>query len=335
MLMTNHILETELLHRLTGRFGRSPLQLNRQREADAELLRFPSGCRLAVTIDTVAEEIMAGLYDDPYLAGWMVVTASVSDLAAVGADPLGILVSEVLPGNGEGVLDRLQAGIDDACRQYGTHVLGGDTNTGTELLLTGCAIGAVEHPLSRVGCRPGENLFATGPLGIGNAFALARHLGWPGVAYQPVARLREGRMLVGKASSCMDTSDGVLATLDELMRLNNCGFEIDSASACLDPAARTIGERAGAPWLMLAGEHGEFELLFTLAPGRELEADGWRPMHIGRVIAEQEIRLGIDGRMHLIDTGRTRNMRAESHGDLKRYVKAMFDYDEEFRKGRS
>jgi thiamine monophosphate kinase len=133
----------------------------------------------------------------------------------------------------------------------------------------------------------------------------------------------------------MDTSDGVLATLDELMRLNNCGFEIDSAVACLDPAARTIGERAGAPWLMLAGEHGEFELLFTLAPGRELEADGWRPMQIGRVIAEQEIRLGIDGKMELIDTGRTRNMRAESQGDLKRYVKAMLDYDEELRRGRS
>jgi len=330
--MTNAIVENNLLRTLTRRFDRSPLQLNRQLEADAEIIRLPNGGNLAVTIDTVAEEIAAGLYDDPYLAGWMVVTASLSDLAAVGALPLGLLISEVLPeGFPPASIDRLQAGIDDACRHHRSHVLGGDTNTGGELLLTGCAIGTVEHPLSRMGCLPGEHLYTTGPLGRGNAFALARHLGWSGIFYRPTARLREGRTLVGKATACMDTSDGVLATLDQLMRLNGCGFELDEP-LFLDDAARAVGERAGAPWLLLAGEHGEFELLFTLPAGRERELDGWAPVHLGRVIAEQEIRLVVGGRLVAVDTGRTRNMRSEAGGGLREYVRALFHYDEELRR---
>ena len=54
---------------------------------------------LAITTDSIVEEIRLGLYDDPYLIGWMIVMVNLSDLAAVGADPLGILISEIFPNN--------------------------------------------------------------------------------------------------------------------------------------------------------------------------------------------------------------------------------------------
>ena len=139
----NAILEVELIEGLTRAFDRSPFQLNRLQETDAEIVLLPSrsGRLLALTTDSIAEELSSGLYDDMYLAGWMIVMVNMSDLAAVGAAPLGLLVSEIFPlAFDETSMRRLQRGIRDACKACGTHLLGGDTNFGSQLTLTGTAI---------------------------------------------------------------------------------------------------------------------------------------------------------------------------------------------------
>jgi len=328
--------EIVLIEKLAGALPRSPLLLNALCESDAELIRLPgTDVALAVTTDAIAEEIAADLYTDPYLIGWMAVMVNASDLAAVGAEPLGILLSETLPLDVEpAFIDRLQSGIRDAMEACGLHLLGGDTNFSPTMQIAATAVGIVSRdaPLTRLGCAPGDRLYASGPLGLGGAFALSRlDAGAPAIPYRPMARLREGRLLPGVASCGMDTSDGVVPTLDELIRLNRVGFRIDARLAeMLHPASLQMARRAGLPeWLMLAGPHGEVELLFTVPPEAEptLHAAArsieWTPIPIGIVTPEPGLWLGS---IHL-DSTRIRDMYAEAGGDARQYLAELLALD--------
>ena len=174
--MMNAIIENQLIERLARGFARSPDQLNRTRESDAELIRLPgTDVVLALTTDGVVEEIEAGLYRDPYLVGWMTVMVNASDLAAVGAEPLGLLLNQTLTLDlDDDYLDRLQSGIHEACKACRLHVLGGDVNFSSRPQMSATALGLIRdgRPLTRVGCRPGDRLFASAQLGLGSAFAL-------------------------------------------------------------------------------------------------------------------------------------------------------------------
>ena len=93
--MAENIIESMIIEGFTTHFHVPPHRVNGVHEADAELVDpgAMNGHLLAVTTDGVIEEISSGLYDDPYLMGWMLATVNLSDLAAVGADPMGLLVS--------------------------------------------------------------------------------------------------------------------------------------------------------------------------------------------------------------------------------------------------
>ena len=161
MHQLNSILENKVINNLISAFERSPMQLNKPHESDAEIIQLNDNTKLAITTDSISEEISTGLYDDPYLIGWMIVTVNMSDLAAVGAAPIGILISEIIPKEFEPEkIKELQKGISDACKEYNTFVLGGDTNEGEKLVLTGIAVGIIkqEKPISRMGCKPGDIL---------------------------------------------------------------------------------------------------------------------------------------------------------------------------------
>ena len=337
------VIENALIQRLTGGLPRSPRQLNGVRESDAELVRLPGGVILALTTDAIVEEIEAGLYADPELIGWMTVMVNASDLAAVGAEPLGILLNQTLPPDLDGsFIDDLQTGIGRASEASRLPVLGGDTNLGKRLQLAATAIGTVEGdpPLTRLGCRPGDRLFASGLLGLGGAYALALLSGDAATAkslgYRPQPRLTVGRLLRRFASCCMDTSDGAIPTLDELMRLNGVGFRIDSSFRdTFDPAALRVCTAAGLPeWTLLAGPHGEFELLFTVPEsslGAFLDAAGdigWRPIELGFVNEASGLEFQDPDRLWVLDTVRVRNLFSKVNGDVRAYVSGLLSVDQ-------
>src|SRR5687767_5686976 len=87
------------IQQIAGSFLRHPQQVNRLFEADGEIIDFRNQQAeyLVFKSDGIREEIREGLYTDPYLIGWMSVTVAISDLAASGADPLGILLSLQIP----------------------------------------------------------------------------------------------------------------------------------------------------------------------------------------------------------------------------------------------
>jgi thiamine-monophosphate kinase len=197
------IIENALIERLAAGLPRSPHQLNGLRESDAELIQLQgTNIVLALTTDGVVEEIEVGLYDDPYLIGWMTVMVNASDLAAVGAEPLGILLNQTLtPDLDDDFVAKLQAGVRDACTTCGLDVLGGDTNFSARMQMTATALGTITSgpPITRRGCRPGDRLFASGPLGLGSAYALLKLGREPGAAgfaveYQPAARRNTSRL---------------------------------------------------------------------------------------------------------------------------------------------
>ena len=353
--MMNKIIENQLIDELTAQFRRSPMQMNKLHGSDAELIQLSGdpNMRLAITTDSIVEEIAVGLYDDPYLVGWMAVMANMSDLAAVGARPIGILLSEVLPHDFPAAsLQQLQQGIHDACVTCGTFVLGGDTAMSDQLMLTGTAAGIIDgkNILTRNGCKPGDLVYVSGPVGRGNAFALSilfsnsapdSRFGSGVLRYQPIARLSIGQSLLGIASACMDTSDGVLSSLDQLMRLNGVGFELDGSwEDAVDSESRELASINGiSPWLLLAGQHGEFELLFTVEADREddlreaASKGGWTPLLLGRAIVKPEIYLPMCGGRVAIDTALIRNLAQHAESNIQRYVRELLALDQECRKG--
>lgn len=346
----NTINENQFIQKLTGHFHRSPLQINQLQESDAEIIQLSLEplTRLALTTDSIAEEISLGLYDDPYLIGWMAVMVNMSDLAAVGAEPLGLLTAEVLPHDYPSeALSRLQEGIHDACTACSTYILGGDTNAGERLVITGCAVGKIiqNQGLSRMGCSAGDLLYTTNVLGVGNAFALSRIMNLEAITgkrvnYHPRARLTEGQTLCGLASACMDTSDGVISTLDQLMRLNNVGFALEENwESLLHPEAKELALTAGIPpWLMLAGQHGEFELVFTVPQHLEsclldpAKIKGWLPLRLGKVVEEPAVSIPLYGERIRLDTARIRNLPNEVNGAVDAYIKQLCSIDTEIQR---
>ncbi|MDH4043629.1 MAG: thiamine-phosphate kinase [Gemmatimonadota bacterium] len=330
------VLEHALIGRLAAALPRSPRQINRLHESDAELVSLPgSELILAVTTDALVEELATGLYDDPWHIGWMLVTVNASDLAAVGAEPLGLLLCESLPSDTSAEwIAALQRGIGDASLVTGLPVLGGDTNSAPTPHLAGTAIGLVSGlpPLTRCGCRAGDLLYASARLGTGGAFALTRLL--PGIAghgafpFRPTARIAEGQLLRGRATCCMDTSDGAIATLDELMTRNDVGFLLDvPVPEWTNRRATAVAHAAGLPpWMLHAGPHGEFELLFTVPPDREADlvhtaaTIGWDPVRIGMAVPEHTLSFHLDGAPRSIDARRIRNLFTECGGDARQYV---------------
>lgn len=266
--------EMRLIKEIAGRFSRHPLQKNGLLEADSEILDLSNTVLryLVLKTDSICEEIKEKLYEDPYVIGWMAVTVTLSDLAATGAVAHGLLLTLQIPREtDEAWLSRFQDGINEACNLYDVYILGGDTNFDNSVSVSTTAVGTVNEgiPLMRKNITPGDLLFVTGPLGSGNAYAYSRYLDPRlNIGYAPIARLCEGRLLKDCASACIDTSDGLFPALSVLSELNNIGFDFEQdLEHLLHHDARRVAIEGKIPtWMLLAGPHGEYELLFAVKP---------------------------------------------------------------------
>jgi len=353
------IIENKIINDLTKSFLRSSKQLNKVHETDAEIIELEnSPYNLAITIDTISEEIKTGLYSDPYQIGWMSVMVNMSDLAAVGASPLGIVISQIFPKEiSKEYLDKIQNGINDACKKCGTFVLGGDTNFGDELIISGCAIGTVEKGkhLKRIGCKDRDKIYVTGVIGNGNAFAAQKLLfsnqldsslrgndnfSSREIEFYPEAKLDWRNILNKYSTSCIDTSDGVLSSLDQLMRLNNIGFRLrNDWCDTLDPTSKHLFTKNNLTlWLLLAGEHGEFELLFSIPEENEIEfldeTDrlNLNPVYLAEAKSEQNIKMELYEKEKIIDSEKIRNLAFEKEFSPQKYLQKLMEIDGDLKK---
>ena len=330
--------EYQLIQQLASGFRRSPTQINSLFGSDSEMVRLREcgNTIIALTTDGIIEEIQQGLYVEPFLVGWMTVMVNMSDLAAVGARAEGVLIQlNMPPDSDETFLSGLRQGIEAACRECGTFVLGGDINSSARLSTGGTAFGVVPagKMISREGCRPGNRLYTTAPAGLGTAFAFRQVFAGEGtsIEYRPIARLKEGRVVREFASACLDTSDGLIPGLAQLAFVNEAGFELTAPYMdILHPAAQALATQAGLPpWFLLAGPHGDFELVFTLPADKEaafLEAAnriGWEPLCLGKVVSERLLLdLGV-GAPTRIDAALIANLFQEAGSDPEIYLQSL------------
>lgn len=336
MSKLEEIKENREINSWVKQFIRAPHQINRSHESDAELIELEgNGSRLlAVSIDSVSEEVAFGLYRNPFTLGWITVMASFSDLAAVGAEPLGMVVAVAIESErSREFREAIAKGVSAACQELGVFVLGGDTNTSPALSLTGCALGLVDkkHKMLRRGCRAGDVVFLSGQAGKGNALGLVRLSGlaegyFSEESYRPIARLQEGRLIREYATCCMDTSDGLLITLDQLMRVNKLGFQINAGwENILAPEVVELCRKTKVPfWFMAAGIHGEFELVFTVPSGKieafmkDSKNRNFHPIQLGRVQHSPDLKLAFpSGEAVVIDMAPLRNLWANPVGDMR------------------
>lgn len=277
-------------------------------ESDAEIVRLHDGCFLAVSVDAVAEEIAAGLFEDPYTMGWVTAMTGLADIAAVGADPVGVLMTAVWD-ESRTVADRARAadGFADALRVTGTTLLGGDTGGSGCTMLAATAIGrTADPPLMRVGASAGDILCLTGRVGAGMTLAARMLLGEERQEelYRPRARIAEGARLRRLASACTDASDGVLQGVGTLTTLNGLGASLEWNPRTLDDrAAAYLRDKELPLWPLWISEIAELELLAAIPECNLAEALAAVPSlnPIGRLTEATGMTVSVDGRTIPVD----------------------------------
>lgn len=212
--------------------------------------------------------------------GWYVAAVNFSDVAAMGAKPIGILTSFVLPRT-MAVDDFLSImrGVQDCSLSVGAEVLGGDTKEGDDVAISGCALGLVDKDkmLLRSGAKEGDLLAVTGPMGLSAAgyFAITQGIDAPKALkalLEPQPRIKEGQVLSssGAVTSCMDITDGLAFTISEIGKQSGVSFEVDWNSIPIDPETLEVSENTGESVEDLAMYYGgDYELLFTFRPEAE------------------------------------------------------------------
>ena len=257
--------------------------------------------------------------------GKKVVTVNISDLAAMGAKPLGIIVSMGLPKDMLlSEFEDLIGGILDACFKYDMKLIGGDTNESQELTLCGTCLGIVkkENVLMKDGAQPGDIVAVTGPLGLAAAGFevlfnktkfqdlntkykdhLLKH------ALNPEARVNEGILLAksGFITSATDITDGLASEIGELIDANNCriGMILNEEMLPIYKEVLEVADKTGKSPLDLGIYYGEdFELLLTIKKeGFNQIKESISIYEIGKVTSSGKIEiLHKDGTKSLVKT---------------------------------
>jgi thiamine-monophosphate kinase len=216
---------------------------------------------------------------------WKLVASNLSDLAAKGAEPLGVLLGYMF---GEDEREFL-AGLAEVLEHYGVPLLGGDTVSGGPPQALGLtAIGRATHrPVpSRSGAQPGDGLWVTGALGAAMLGFETLHDGSDdgGTYLRPMARLAEGQALAPLVSAMMDVSDGLLLDAWRMAEASQVSLAIGSAAV---PIAVPEPRRFDA---LRWGD--DYELLFSLPAGVEPPVPATR---IGAVEPRGFVPLFLDG----------------------------------------
>jgi len=238
---------------------------------DAAVLRPPAGEDWVVTTDALVEGVhFRWSTQSARCVGRRALVANLSDLAAMGARPLGFVFALAAPPNLEiRRFDGLLAGLLEESETQGCPLIGGNLSRARQTSITITAQGSVKRgrALLRGAARPGDRIFVTGTLG-GVALEVARAASGRGrVRSVPTPRLRAGRALARMpgVGACIDISDGLLADLDHVLELSGCSAELDLANLPRPPRFEAACRRLGVDPIRLATRGGEdYELLFTL-----------------------------------------------------------------------
>jgi thiamine-monophosphate kinase len=231
---------------------------------------------LLATTDMMFQRTHIPAQMTPYQMGWFLVAINLSDIAAKGGTPLGLVLSFGLPKKTtELFLKQLTKGANTCAVTFRTTIVGGDTKETNEITLCGTAFGTVKKNefMSRIGACPGDVVAVTGTLGRAGAgyYALKHHnleKKLSKALLEPIPKLKEGRLLAQQrvVTSSMDLSDGLSASLYQLQKLNNVGFEIKKSALPLSSELCELCSKNHGidPYYLALHFGGDYELLITI-----------------------------------------------------------------------
>ncbi len=250
--------EFDVVRRMLGRWGDLAAHIG---DDAAVLSGIPAGS-LVVSTDTAVENVdFRRGWLDPREIGYRAAAAALSDLAAMAATPIGILLAITLPDDWRKDIDAIADGVGDALMECSTQIVGGDLSGGRDLSFTITVLGIADHPLFRSGATAGDRVYVTGELG-GPAAALRAISGGraPNPEYRerfahPVPRIREAQWLANHgATAATDISDGLAIDLANIAAASGVGISLS-----LDK----IPKMRGIESIDAAGSGEEYELAVT------------------------------------------------------------------------
>ena len=303
--------EDEMVERIRGTLGGGIAALGLR--DDAASVDLPDGSSIVVSVDSVVEGVHVDLsLCSPADIGWKALMGALSDLAAMGARPLGALVALCLPeGKGDGALALgVMGGVAEAAEASGCPVVGGDVSAAGQLMVSVTVMGSTDgdEPVARSGARAGDVVLVSGP--CGRSAAGLRELregardGPLSASYRrPTARLAAGLAVRAAGGHAMiDVSDGLALDLHRLADASEVGFRLS-----------TIPVADGATSDEALGGGEDYELVMTVAEDAlvgllaRFAKDGLPPpLPIGLItpeVAERrvgEVELGRHGWQHQI-----------------------------------
>ena len=275
--------EFDLVRILLAEWGKAAKRIG----DDAAVLDVPIGEHLVVSTDTSVEGIhFSRDWLNNFEIGYRATAASLSDLAAMAARPLGILIALTLPEGNKREAREIATGIREGASAVLCPIVGGDLSSGKQLSLTITALGSASRPLARSGARVGQRVYVTGRLGGPAAAVRAWRAGKEPTESDrarfanPVPRIEPAIGLVARgATSGIDISDGLMADVGHLAAASKVSIEID---------AERIPRVDGVSAVQAASSGEEYEIVVTapeIDTGQFSDEFGLDLTEIGRVVA--------------------------------------------------
>jgi thiamine-monophosphate kinase len=240
---------------------------------DAAVLGVPEKKQLVVTTDTLIAGVHFPVDTSPHAIGHKSLAVSLSDLAAMGADPAWFTLALTLPEVNEQWLEEFSVGLKTLAEQYAVQLVGGDTTKG-ELSITIQAMGWVdpEQVLTRSGAQHQDKIYVSNTLGdaaAGLGVLQEKLFLDPYDATECVSQLEYpqpqhslSRLIRGFATSCIDVSDGLISDLQHILKASNVGAKVNVSKIPRSSVLKKLDKKKAFSYALAGGD--DYELLFTI-----------------------------------------------------------------------
>lgn len=276
---------------------------------DCAVLKTPDNTLMAISIDTLVENVHFFAGVDPYRLGMKALAVNLSDLAAMGARPAWFTLALTLPEIKSDWLDRFSGGLAEMAKLHQLQLVGGDTTRGPLTITIQVHGHLSEHDvLRRDAAQSGDLICVTGSLGDAAA-GLQYQQGQLDTQWltevdidylvqrleQPTPRNGIGEYLVGMAHAAIDISDGLLADLSHILDASKKGAKLNLSALPLSFALQKLPVEISTTLALTGGD--DYELCFTLPVDQLEKVQQQFPgmIHVIGEITEESDRIFFDG----------------------------------------
>lgn len=279
---------------------------------DCAVLSVNSKSTICLSTDRVPADLISfrlGIIDH-YGLGYYLAVLNLSDIAAMGAEPSGLLLNLGLPGDMKVVeLEKVIKGAAQACREYGCQIIGGDLSSAVELSLSATSVGTADYDklLRRTGARLGDQIYCTGDLGLTSTaffyFLDAKRKGMrlddaseqllKDQFQRPTVKFHLARLLSELTGpvTCMDCTDGAGQTILEICEQNKAGAFLHTSSMPVHDVSREVAAYLEKDVFdIVLGPGADFSLIGTFPSDEYRKIAGEPDIHvIGEITAAEGI----------------------------------------------